>query len=734
MFYRSYVWLAFLGGISVCTYANAQTVIGMGTENPNPNAVLELVSENKAQGFLVPRFTTQQRNTVGFTSKLSEKDNGLLIFDTDEGAFFYWFNGAWKKGTGENHQQASVWYEGDAPPSSTLGNDGDFYIHKTTGELYRKKGGSFVVFGNIHKNETPYTAGKGISIDNHQIINTAPDQPVTLTGTGSVSISGSYPDFTISAVDKVDDADADPANELQDLSLSGTSLGLSGSSTTVDLTVLQDGTGTDNQQLSSSKSGNDISLGIDRGNTITLNVADNDNDATNEIQDLQLNSNKLKITNNSTASEIDLSSYLDNTDQQDLSLNGNTFTLSGDATDVKLSATTPTDGQVLKWNVAQSRWESQPDNDTNYTAGTGISVAGNQIVNTAPDQPITLNGGGSVSISGSYPSFTISGTDNVNDADADPTNEKITSVSLITEDVLRISEAGTNHDIDMSSFQKTSLPENQILIGSAANVAAPVSISGDIILNSDGTMTITLDAVTTAKIINSAITTAKLANDAVTKDKINADVAGNGLSQNADGSLEINIGNGLQIQSDQLGLVNKGDGEILVGDGSQVNAYTVSGDLNLSKDGMATVEGLQGRPVSNTAPATDDLLVWDGSAWKPQALSGATGNTWYQGTTTPSSVPSAPSGSFYFKTDDEIVYRKSGATWTELGKWVKTSNSTVKGANITSTRTPTVYIGTGDPRNDTDNNAEPGDFYFDTSEGAHGKLYIKKNDKDWHNF
>ena len=46
------------------------------------------------------------------------------------------------------------------------------------------------------------------------------------------------------------------------------------------------------------------------------------------------------------------------------------------------------------------------------TGGTGISIsAAGQITNSAPDQTVSLTGSGSVTISGTYPSFTISGTD-----------------------------------------------------------------------------------------------------------------------------------------------------------------------------------------------------------------------------------------------------------------------------------------------------------------------------------
>lgn len=43
-----------------------------------------------------------------------------------------------------------------------------------------------------------------------------------------------------------------------------------------------------------------------------------------------------------------------------------------------------------------------------YTAGTGISLASNIITNTAPDQTVVLTAGNRISITGTYPNFTIS--------------------------------------------------------------------------------------------------------------------------------------------------------------------------------------------------------------------------------------------------------------------------------------------------------------------------------------
>lgn len=60
-----------------------------------------------------------------------------------------------------------------------------------------------------------YTAGTGIDITGDVIKNTAPDQVISLTGTGATTVSGSYPDFTINSNDVVNDADSDPTNELE---------------------------------------------------------------------------------------------------------------------------------------------------------------------------------------------------------------------------------------------------------------------------------------------------------------------------------------------------------------------------------------------------------------------------------------------------------------------------------------------------------------------------------------
>ena len=73
--------------------------------------------------------------------------------------------------------------------------------------------------------------------------------------------------------DQVNDADADPANELQDLTLNGTTLEIS-AGTSADLSSLQDGTGTDDQNLTGATlTGTSLEITIENGNSVTIDLS-----------------------------------------------------------------------------------------------------------------------------------------------------------------------------------------------------------------------------------------------------------------------------------------------------------------------------------------------------------------------------------------------------------------------------------------------------------------------------
>ena len=125
------------------------------------------------------------------------------------------------------------------------------------------------------------------------------------------------------------EADGDPKNEIQDITISSDKLKITNNAlaTEWDLTRYLDNT--DNQALTYNAGTRE--LGIQNSATkIDLTELKNDADAnpTNEIQDLSLTTNTLKITNNVSATGINLAPYLDNTDSQTLTYNASTNNLS----------------------------------------------------------------------------------------------------------------------------------------------------------------------------------------------------------------------------------------------------------------------------------------------------------------------------------------------------------------------------------------------------------------------
>src|SRR5690606_20196909 len=137
-------------------------------------------------------------------------------------------------------------------------------------------GGNTVTLPTADGTETKVTAGTN----------------VTVSGDGSI-----YDPYLV-GVASLDDADSDPTNEIQDVASADGSV-------TITRTV------------------NDFDLSVNF-------PANNDNSATNELQDLELTSDILTLTNPATGgNQVDLSVYMDNTDNQELSIVGDQLSISG---------------------------------------------------------------------------------------------------------------------------------------------------------------------------------------------------------------------------------------------------------------------------------------------------------------------------------------------------------------------------------------------------------------------
>ncbi|MCX6333406.1 MAG: collagen-like protein [Bacteroidia bacterium] len=130
-----------------------------------------------------------------------------------------------------------------------------------------------------------------------------------------LGISGTTSNVNLSKLKN--DADASPTNEIQDIILKNDSLKISKNSASTGVSLSKYLVDNDKQALKWDPVKR--RLGI-IGDTATINLSELKNDAdaspTNEIQDLQLISNKLSITGKTGAKEINMNDYLDNTDSQ----------------------------------------------------------------------------------------------------------------------------------------------------------------------------------------------------------------------------------------------------------------------------------------------------------------------------------------------------------------------------------------------------------------------------------
>lgn len=221
-------------------------------------------------------------------------------------------------------------------------------------------GGSFQLAGTQQLMSVPYafyseysgnssglTAGQGIAINNGVVSNTGDGDnnstnelisAATLTADKKLQI-------TDAGGTKVVDL-ATLAGENQNLTLTGTSLAISGGNT-----VNLGSVNTDNQNLTlGSPSGTNRTINIANGNGVTLDVADNDNNPSNEIQTLTKAGAVISLNN--AGGSVTLNDDNATNEIQDLALNTSTniLSLTSDATTVDLSPYKQGLTQVLTTN------------------------------------------------------------------------------------------------------------------------------------------------------------------------------------------------------------------------------------------------------------------------------------------------------------------------------------------------------------------------------------------------
>ena len=233
--------------------------------------------------------------------------------------------------------------------------------------------------------------------------------------------------------DDVDDADADPGNELQDITFNPVTneLSISNGST---VTLPSGGTDADadpmNELQTISKSGNTVTLS-DGGGSFTDEVDDADNDPTNEIETwTTLAGIPADIADGDDVDDADADP---SNEIQQLSLSGDQLSLSNGGGSVNLPSG-GSDDQTL--NLSGTTLSIEDGNSVNLSAlQDGVDDADADPTNEI--QTISKSGS-TVTLSDGGGSF----TDAVDDADANPTNE-IQTLNL-SGNSLSLSNGGGN--------------------------------------------------------------------------------------------------------------------------------------------------------------------------------------------------------------------------------------------------------------------------------------------------
>ena len=247
------------------------------------------------------------------------------------------------------------------------------------------------------------SAGTGVSYDNTTgiITNSEPDQIVSLTGGTDISVTGTYPTFTV---------DYTGTNSGVTSIIAGT--GISVDQATGAVTV----TNTDPDQIVSITSGTGISVtGTYPSFTIATTITQyTDSDARLSLSagtGISYDNATGIITNSAPDQTVSL------TQGTDITITGTypSFTIAYSGTSSGVSSITAGTGiSVDVTTGAVTVTNSLPDQTVSLTDGTGITVTGTYpsftITNSLPDQTVSLTDGTDISITGTYPNFTISYT------------------------------------------------------------------------------------------------------------------------------------------------------------------------------------------------------------------------------------------------------------------------------------------------------------------------------------
>jgi len=313
---------------------------------------------------------------------------------------------------------------------------------------------------------TEYTAGSGLSLSGTTFSNSAPDQTVSLTGGSNVSVSGTYPNFTIaSSFTNTQRSD----EEIRDLAA-----GILTAGTNVSIAV---------NDAANTATISSVNTEYTAGSGLSLSGTTFSNSAPDQTVSL---TGSGSTTVSGTYPNFTIASSFTNTQRSDEEIR-----------DVAASIITAgTNVSVVKNDAADTVTISSTDTNTQYTAGSGLSLSGTTFSNSAPDQTVSLTAGSNVSVSGTYPNFTISSTDT--DTNTQRTDEEIRDVaaSIITagSNINVVKNDAANTVTISSSFTNTQRTDEEIRDVAASIITAGTNVS---VVKNDAADTVTISSTDT---------------------------------------------------------------------------------------------------------------------------------------------------------------------------------------------------------------------------------------------
>ena len=310
--------------------------------------------------------------------------------------------------------------------------------------------------------------------------------------------------------------------------------------------------------------------------------------------------------NFATSVSTSLGNKVSTTSHQALSANANAMTISG-------STITLTRGDSSTDTVAV------PNDNTEYTAGSGLALSGTTFSNSAPDRTVAISAGSNISVSGTYPNFSIASTN----TNTQRTDEEIRDVaaSIIT--------AGTNVSVAKNDAANTvTISSTDTVFTHPAYTARSINTSGATVLDtftSDAIGSVTGIGTRTLTLANLGYTGATNANLYVLPGSVVHNTESQALNSNP-----------LRISGSTLSLY-KGDGSFdsvtLPSVSPANNTITVSAGVGLSGGGAFTLNQGSDETITLTAhlselpdmtqtfASTDELVVLDAGVSKRKQAS-----------------------------------------------------------------------------------------------------------------